>query len=232
MQGIRTILRRVFRIDRLDANGLQTAKDLSWASGLGLRLLLGLRAGVFGRADLSVSPSYRELCVWLDPAFEEDDSNLAQAHREVRAALRKLEEKAVVARGDLVLKVTTVGLDRDLLPIGLIRHGWLSGPDTWMFTGSTIHPYLTGAELLVLIRCLALARRHRLVPPARGIRLPTVSRYFRLTEATTGLSAPTQKRALEGLSRHGLIHVRRAQGARWLCVLDPDLDARPRAPTR
>ena len=222
-------MRTVFRIHVLDDDRLATARHLSHAAGLALRLLLGFQAGKLGSRYGPVSTTYRDLCIWLDPAFAEDDTDLLQGRREVAAALKKLERSGLVERiggkRELTLQPAQAGDDRDLLPAGLVR--WLPGPKRWMFTGSNTSPYLTGAELLVLIRCLAVARRHRLVPPARGIRRPNVSRYFRVAEVETGLSAPVQRRALIRLESLGLVHVRRAQGARWICVLDPDMESRP-----
>lgn len=226
--------RTVFRVKALDDDGLAVVRTFSSASGLALRLLLRLQSRAFGPRYGDVPTSYRDLCTWLDPALAEHDGDLFQARREVAAALKKLESNGLVerlgGRTELILHVAEVGDDRDLLPLGLVRNGWLSGPDGWMFTGSNIRPHLTGAGLLVLIRCLAVARRHRLVPPARGIRRPTVSRYFRVAEAEAGLSMPVQRGALKKLQALGLVHVRRAQGARWICVLDPDMESHPPVP--
>ncbi len=227
-------MRTVFRIQALEGDGLHAARKSSSAAGLALRLLLGLQSRAFGPRYGVIPTTFRDLCIWLDSAFAGDDTDLFQARREVAAALKKLEGYGLVERTgrrtELILSVAGIGDDRDLLPLGLVRRGWLSGPEGWMFTGSNTKPYLTGAELLVLIRTLAVARRHALVPPARGVRRPTVSRYFRVAEAETGLSGPVQRQALERLQSLRLVHMRRAEGARWLCVLDPELESRPAAP--
>src|SRR4051794_38391348 len=133
-------MKTVFRVQGLDGDGLHAARKCSSAGGLALRLLLGLQSRAFGPRYGAIPTTYRALCIWLDPAFAGDDTDLFQARREVAAALKKLESYGLVertgGRTELILSVAEVGDDRDLLPLGLVRRGWLSGPEGWMFTGS------------------------------------------------------------------------------------------------
>ncbi|MCC6960821.1 MAG: hypothetical protein IT301_13330 [Dehalococcoidia bacterium] len=203
---------------------------MSAASGMALRLLLALRGGIFGHVRYPIRVRVREISAWFDRGFDSDDWGLDGANRKVVAALNRLEEGGLVERCEprsrLELRLPRVADNGGLLPLNLVRKGWLSGPEGWLVPGSDASPYLSGAELLLFIHCLAIANSRSLVLPARGVRRPAISRYFRLDEVVTGLSKPTQRAALERLLEKQLVHVRKSAG-RWICVLDPDLDVRP-----
>jgi hypothetical protein len=102
------------------------------------------------------------------------------------------------------------------VPATFWRNGWLHA--------------MSGAELGVYLLLTSTIRKE-----PRRRRPPRVGRYIPDTALDLlGLSAPTVRKAIDGLKRAGIVHVVYKPSAqstdRWLLLTDPDLTSRPSPP--